>query len=689
MRAIETRLALVSFVVLYLEVVLIRWLAAYVPYASFFSNHILLGALSGVALGFFLAARPRRWVDAAPALLCATVLATALFHVSHQRGLFGVTVGDPARPDRLFFGTIWQPPRAPRLGLPVEATLLVVFVTSALLFAGLGQELGKLFDDAPRRLRAYVVHLVGGVAGALAATSSLGGAPLLWFLPALLFLAAWTRGRWARWVPLAATAAVVGLLDVPPEGWTRIWSPYGRIDFRAADGLIFVGGIGHQQLVDPGQAGVAYGLPYRLLAEAGAPAPRDVLVIGAGSGNDVAIALAQGARHVDAVEIDPVILALGRDHHPARPHDDPRARWHTGDGRAFLDGSERSYDLIVYGLVDSLTLHSSYASVRLENYLFTREAFAAARARLKPGGVRAVYNYFRAGWLVARVDGLCRATFGVPPVVLSLPPRATIEADDAPHRALTVFLAGATEGVQERLAAGPVLVRTDAGGELAITPSRIAGAGDVRLPSDDWPFPYLREPRVPAQNLRTLLWLGLAAAALGLALRVPVARADGHFFFLGAAFALVEVGSVARMAAWCGATWQVHAAVVAGALVASLLGTAAAALRPGMSARLLYVGVFAALLPAGLLETSHLLGLPRAARGLAGGALLFAPVLFSSAIFAGALRAHPAPHRALGSSAAGLVLGAALESLSAVLGLRGLVAVVAALYALSALARRR
>ena len=38
----------------------------------------------------------------------------------------------------------------------------------------------------------------------------------------------------------------------------------------------------------------------------------NVLILGAGSGTDVAAALKHGAKHVDAVEIDPVILRLGK-----------------------------------------------------------------------------------------------------------------------------------------------------------------------------------------------------------------------------------------------------------------------------------------------------------------------------------------------------------------------------------------
>ena len=50
-----------------------------------------------------------------------------------------------------------------------------------------------------------------------------------------------------------------------------------------------------------------YAIPYRLK-----PEPERVLVVGAGTGNDVAAALRNGAGRVDAVEIDPAILAIGR-----------------------------------------------------------------------------------------------------------------------------------------------------------------------------------------------------------------------------------------------------------------------------------------------------------------------------------------------------------------------------------------
>ena len=112
----------------------------------------------------------------------------------------------------------------------------------------------------------------------------------------------------------------------------------------------------------------------------------NVLVLGAGSGTDVAAALRHGAKHVDAVEIDPVILRLGAERHPDRPYADPRVRVVNDDARHFLATTATRYDLIVFALIDSLTVQSSFSGVRLESYMFTEESFRAVH-ELNAGNV--------------------------------------------------------------------------------------------------------------------------------------------------------------------------------------------------------------------------------------------------------------------------------------------------------------
>ena len=143
----------------------------------------------------------------------------------------------------------------------------------------------------------------------------------------------------------------------------------------------------------------------------------DVLILGAGSGTDVAAALMHGAKRVDAVEIDPAILRLGAERHPDRPYADPRAHRVADDARHFLRTTDRKYDLVVFALIDSLTLQSAFSGVRLESYMFTEESFRAVRDRLKPDGVLIVYNYFRKPWLVDRLANTAARAFGDEPIV--------------------------------------------------------------------------------------------------------------------------------------------------------------------------------------------------------------------------------------------------------------------------------
>ena len=52
---------------------------------------------------------------------------------------------------------------------------------------------------------------------------------------------------------------------------------------------------------------------------------------------------------------------------------------------------------MLFALPDSLTLVSGNSALRLESYLFTREALAAARSHLAKGGTFAMYNSYASG----------------------------------------------------------------------------------------------------------------------------------------------------------------------------------------------------------------------------------------------------------------------------------------------------
>ncbi len=108
---------------------------------------------------------------------------------------------------------------------------------------------------------------------------------------------------------------------------------------------------------------------------------------------------------------------IGRDFHPDDVYADPRLLFDINDGRAFINATDQDYDLIVYALMDSLTLASSTPGLRLESFLFTEEAFSQARDHLTDGGVFVMYNLYREPWLVTRLGAMLESQFGHAPLL--------------------------------------------------------------------------------------------------------------------------------------------------------------------------------------------------------------------------------------------------------------------------------
>src|SRR5687768_4611240 len=80
-----SRLVLLSFLMLFVELGLIRWSGAYVVYLSFFTNFVLLASFLGVGIGFLRARARSDLFHLFPGLLVALVLLLAVFPVQGGR----------------------------------------------------------------------------------------------------------------------------------------------------------------------------------------------------------------------------------------------------------------------------------------------------------------------------------------------------------------------------------------------------------------------------------------------------------------------------------------------------------------------------------------------------------------------------------------------------------------------------
>lgn len=111
------------------------------------------------------------------------------------------------------------------------------------------------------------------------------------------------------------------------------------------------------------------------------PDPKEVLVVGLGSGVTAGAVLAHPVAHVDILEIAPEVVEASRwfDELTGAPLEDPRADLHVQDGRAWVQWTDRRYDV--------LSSEPSNPWVAGMANLFTAEYFQACRRRLRPGGV--------------------------------------------------------------------------------------------------------------------------------------------------------------------------------------------------------------------------------------------------------------------------------------------------------------
>jgi SAM-dependent methyltransferase len=729
-------LFLVSILVLFLELACIRWFPAHVLFLTFFTNTVLLASFLGMSVGCLAAGRSRNYLLWTP---LALVLAFGAAHwVEWERVHTGsiVDVGNQLSAQLVFFGVEYQSTDPARFVVPIEVVSGLLFIMITLAMTGPGQQLGRCLARIPNRVEAYTVNVAGSIAGILLFTAGswwqLG--PAWWFGGVMLvtayFLVPERRLRLVAlaFAPVAVFLAWTGTPFTPqPANLQETWSPYYRISYYPDSKAISVNLIGQQSMVSRQAFSPAYSLPHLLNRDSGKPPFSEVLVIGAGSGNDVSRALAFGADRVDAVEIDPVIYGLGRRDHPDSPYSDPRVVSHLDDGRNFLRSTDRKYDLIVYALVDSLVLHSSYSNIRLESYLFTTQAFADIKKRLKPGGLFVMYNYFRQGWIVSRLEGMLNQTFGFGnPVVFSLPAKETVRADDVLFGNFTVFFAGATDAIKGAFARQPDYFVASGIATDRLTPNgfvvpdaatRATLTGDQasdkwlrfrtttvvppptrqRLATDAWPFLYLQRPMIPSLSLRGMAIMG----TVGLLFILPFVRKRAaaqaaipggvsgfgflsSMFFLGAGFMLIETKAVVHMALLFGSTWFVNSIVFCAVLVMILIGNLYVLTAKPRALSPFYMGLIVALIASAVIPMDAFLGLPRGLQVVGACLLAFAPIFFAAVVFAISFSHAADADRAFGANIAGAMFGGLCEYSSMLLGFQYVVLVAAVFYLLSA-----
>lgn len=669
------KLFLMGFLNLFIELALIRYLSGNIWNLGYFPNLVLLAVFTGMGLGFafhvrFASEKISIFVYNAAFFILASLLVFVYYMHPKVPGLslLGGEIGG-----ELFFSNTLTTPTEKENYLP----FIICFISVIAIFILLSQRTAKLFALF-KPLTAYSLDIGGSCAGIIGfmIISRLSLPAYMWFIAITAIFPFTLSGPWKyRTAPLLAGAAAVlfsyaqdlKLLSYPDyiDAPEVVWSPYQKIERLGL--VLFVNGIGHQRMeTESGIPGMFYqGIYDHRLNEAKLPAYKDVLIIGAGTGNDAAAALMNDARSVDAVEIDPVIAKIGKAYHPCNPYKDPRVNLVVNDGRAFMTNSKKKYDLIVFALTDSTIRVSSMSQLRLENYLFTVESVRRAYELLNDNGDIIFYNMYRRPWLIDKIARIIKTAVGKYPLILLEP---------KPPAYFTVIEIGKSSYAESY---APLSNETTA------------------TASDDWPFLYLKKRAIP--KIYIIAMIIIAAALIGVVVFSSRSRGSGldadksnlpisariAFVFMGAAFMLLETKSVIQFSLLFGATWLNNSLVFLAILILVLAANYTATIFKQGEKNIfpIYILLMLSTLAAIVYPAGNMLKIESLPiRFAAASIFTFSPIFFANLIFSIAFARRKFAERVFGWNLMGAVIGGISEYGSMYLGYRLLSVFVAVFY---------
>ena len=694
---------LVSFLGLFLEMLLIRWIGTEIRIFAYLQNTILVVCLLGLGLGCLTARKPAS-IGRTPIpllvlvfLLSFPVTATVFASISGNLSILDSFL--------IWYSAVGLGPflKTFQVGLGLGLTLCVLVLVHD-TFVPLGRLLGRLMDDHPKTIVAYSWNVAGSLLGiwAFVALSALYQPPLAWFvvLVGLFLILRSSLGQWRR-LELVLLPAFIVLLawnSWSSQSTATLWSPYQKLSLRktqeleVGDYVIDVNNVPYQAIIGMGSSARAPGESDQVAGETTGlgqydlplllhPRPESVLIVGAGAGNDAAGALRQGAKQITAVEIDPGIYELGKTYHPDLPYSSPQVEMVIDDARSYFTNSKASFDVIAFGLLDSHTT-TSLMNARLDHYVYTEESFRKARSLLKPDGIMTVTFVPQKPYIADRLASVLLEVFQTKPLILQL------ETSRHGWGGL-MFVSGNMETVEHQLEAHPEVAEAIRTGRAEDT---LGITYTTATATDDWPYIYLKSRGIPVLffligGLLLVLFARSVKHWEAVDMFQKWDREHWHFFFLGAAFLLLEVTNISRSAVVLGNTWLVNAVIVSGVLTMILLANGLASTSLRLPIRVFYACL---LLSCGILFWVNLNtfgSLPYGVRSFVVGAFASLPMFFSGIVFIHSFSRTARKDTALGANLFGALAGALLQSISFITGIKSLLILVFVLYGLAALTR--
>jgi hypothetical protein len=211
---------------------------------------------------------------------------------------------------------------------------------------------------------------------------------------------------------------------------------------------------------------------------------------------------------------------------------------------------------------------------------------------------------------------------------------------------------------------------------------------NTKLTTDDWPYIYLESPKIPSLYLLLLLIMVVLVIRSTRKWDAKINWITGkagfwHFFFLGAAFLLLEVQNISKASVVLGNTWQVNAVIITGVLCMALLANWIAYKFPALPLTPVYFLLVLTCISLYFVDLARFAFLPYALKALIVGSLTSLPMLFSGIVFIRSFAVTDDKSGALGANLIGALAGALLQSVTFITGIKALLLIVTVFYGLA------
>ncbi|MDX2106283.1 MAG: methyltransferase domain-containing protein [Candidatus Melainabacteria bacterium] len=689
---LERELILISLLSLFCELMIIRWLATEMRIFAYFKNLPLMAAFLGLGLGFVWTNRNKDYMKLSAYVflyLCGLLICALGLHLTF------LTFVDPFK--FMLFGVGAAGVQGATPGNPIFTTLLSLvvmlgaFTLGVLTFVGYGQRIGQLFE-LMSPLKAYSLNVFGALAGTIlfSALCWFNCSPGIWMAVVGVGLFIWKKRLIHVLIIVLALVYTFALAPFMaksfygPDYVETIWSPYYRIDLvkdrvqnsdpkanQYCGYAIYVNYDNFQQIVDctpetlakfpehiQKQMRFAFERPFKFPTKT----PEDVLILGTGNGSDVAAALRCGATHVDAIEIDPGIIQLGKKRHPEQPYASDKVTLRNMDARTFLKTTDKKYDVILFAYVDSHAAFSSLSSLRMDNYLFTQESLNDAARHLKKDGIIVIGFLSFADWLYDRHSKALGNATKMEPLGFCI----NNERVDVGY-----------------LVSGPGAAGRKGSLNTEMPERAVNMNSPTPVSTDDWPFLFLPKREVPAVYMLpifSVLLLGFGLVAREFKQGINQAM-NWQMFLTGMGFMLLEVRAMSVLSLLYGSTWLVNCTVISGVMIVILIANYFVAKFKLNNLFAVGACVVLALLGTTFTEVSSLTQLGEIPAQIAGTMIFLLPMVFASVMFAILFKETKSASTSLAFNIVGGLVGVCVEYLSMLIGLRALGAVAILIYA--------